>query len=136
MSRAFPSDRAGLKAMAVDFVRLFHSPVTRGASPLGPLERGGEAVTVGVSIVMGVIVGLTVLSLAVGVLIGWLACEAARGPTPYITLQTPEAEAYRKARGLPPGAPIPSRDYWRAVARGEITPEPWVKTPAEMAGEG
>ena len=89
----------------------------------------------GVSILLVVILGLTASGLAVGVLIGWLARGAARGPQPYCTLKTPEAEAYRRGRGLPPGAPIPNRDYWRAVERGEITPEPWVKTPGEMAGE-
>ena len=36
--------------------------------------------TAGVSILMVVIVGLTAAGLAVGVLIGWLAAKAARGP--------------------------------------------------------
>ena len=85
---------------------------------------------------MGLIFGLTLAGLAVGAALGWLAARAGRAPSPYSTLQTPAADAYRTARGLPPGAPIPRRDYWRAVERGDITPEPWIKTPEEMAGEG
>ncbi len=90
----------------------------------------------GVSILLVVILGLTASGLGVGVLIGWLAREAARGPAPYHIPTTPEALAYGVSRGLKRGAPIPSRRYWRAVERGEITPEPWVKTPAEMGSVG
>ena len=57
-----------------------------------------EAMTTGVSILMIVILGLTAAGLAVGVLIGWLARGAARGPEPYCTPKTPEAEAYRRGR--------------------------------------
>ncbi len=81
-------------------------------------------------IILVIIVGF---ALAAGGFAGWVWAQLGRAPTPYCTLRTPEAEAYRLARGLPPGAPIPRREYWRAVALGRITPEPWVKTPAEMA---
>lgn len=41
MSRAFPGNRRGLKALAADCVRFFYSPVTRSMTLLGPLS--GEA---------------------------------------------------------------------------------------------
>ena len=75
---------------------------------------------------------IVLVSLGVGGFAGWALAQMSRAPTPYCTLRTPEADAHRAARGLTPGAPIPRRDYWRAVERGEITPEPWVKTPEEM----
>ena len=80
-----------------------------------------EAMTTGVSILMIVILGLTAAGLAVGVLIGWLARGAAHGPEPYCTPKTPQAEAYRRGRGLPPGAPIPTA-ITGAPSRGARSP--------------
>jgi hypothetical protein len=127
MSRAFPSDRAGLKAMAAVSRRLFHSPVTRGKRCLWDRRSGAGTVMLD-----GVIFLSSVgVSLVLGGCAGWALARANPPPEPYNTAQTPEAEAYRAARGLPPGAPIPRREYWRAVQQGTITPEPWIKTPTE-----
>lgn len=81
---------------------------------------------------LGILVAIAALAFLAGLAVGRVWRRRAQTLTPYITADTPEANAYRAARGLPPGAPIPRREYWRAVEAGEIENPPWVKTPDEM----
>lgn len=59
-----------------------------------------------------------------GLVLAWRA-RGERAGAPYLILES-------DVRGRRAGEPLPRRYYWRAAARGEITPPAWVPTPDEM----
>ena len=79
-----------------------------------------------IAFVSGVIAGLGAAGAAA------LVMRRGAAPAPYYLGTVEAAETYRARRGLAPGAPIPSRTYWRAVQANEIDNPPWIKTPEEM----